>query len=69
MYLDIEILQKVATICERRNGKTIELNRVNIRDGGGQQWDLAYYRNSERLGGIFLYDKEFQKLKQVLQDL
>ena len=49
----------------RNSGKTIQLNRVVINDGR-EQWDIGYYRNGERLGGMVMSDQEFEVLKDEL---
>lgn len=62
---DLQVTRKIAIIGERKNGKTVQLNRVKI-NGANEQWDLALWRNGERLGGTPLYDDEIEALKDEL---
>ncbi len=65
---DLQVRRKIAIISERNSGKTIQLNRVVINDGR-EQWDIGYYRNGERLGGMVMSDQEFEVLKDELSRL
>ena len=64
---DLQVIRK-NIVCERGNGKTLQINRVYI-NGGGEQWDIAFWRGQERLGGTPLFDSEFEKLKRVINEL
>ena len=65
---DLKVVNNVAVINERNNGKSLKLNRVVVNDGY-EQWDLAYWREGKRLGGVLMMDAELEDLKKILCDL
>ena len=66
---DLKIIRRISDIHERNSGKCLQLNRVVINDNKLEQWDLAFWRNGERLGGVLMFDGELEKLKQVINEL
>lgn len=73
---EIKVTKPVAVISENsRNGKTLELNRVQINDSPVEQWDLRRWQidrvtgEKQRMAGVCFHDDEMEELKKVLCDL
>ena len=65
---DLQVMQEVATISTRRNGKALKLTRVVVNDCP-EQWDLAFWQDGNRKGGVIMTDHEFDGLIEVLKDM